>query len=104
MRLAHCYQSTGKIAECRTVLKNLKEATGSESVGMQVMEGGLLLMENKPKEATEIFEAIEKEHVGARVGLQLGKSYLLLKNWKKAEAAFRKELEHDPEMQVPGTD
>lgn len=96
MRLAHCYQSTGKIAECRTVLKNLKEATGSESVGMQVMEGGLLLMENKPKEATEIFEAIEKEHVGARVGLQLGKSYLLLKNWKKAEAAFRKELEHDP--------
>ena len=64
---------------------------------MKIMEGNLLLIENKPKMAMELFEQIEKELPNAaRVNMQLGRCYLALKKWKKAETAFLNELEYDP--------
>ncbi len=98
MRLAHAYQTTNKINECREVLLQVKAANnGKESAGMRLMEGNLLLVENKPKEAMELFEDIEKNapNIG-RVNMQLGRCYIALKRWKKAETAFKKELEYDP--------
>lgn len=98
MRLAHAYQSMNKVAETREVLSKIKNVNqGRESISMRVMEGNLLLIENKPKLAMELFEAIEQEMPNAsRVHMQLGRCYLALKRWQKAETAFLKELEHDP--------
>lgn len=98
MRLAHAYQTTNKVAECREVLMQVKATNnGKESAGMRLMEGNLLLVENKAKEAMELFEDIEKNapNIG-RVNMQLGRCYIALKRWKKAETAFKKELEYDP--------
>ena len=98
MRLAHAYQTINKVAECRDVLLQVKASNnGKESAGMRLMEGNLLLVENKPKEAMELFEDIEKNapNIG-RVNMQLGRCYIALKRWKKAETAFQKELEYDP--------
>jgi predicted Zn-dependent protease len=98
MRLAHAYQSINKVAETRDVLSKLKNVQhGRESISMRIMEGNLLLIENRPKDAMELFEQIEKDmpNVG-RVNMQLGRCYLALKKWKKAEVAFVKELEYDP--------
>ena len=98
MRLAHAYQSMNKVAETREVLGKIKNVNqGRESISMRVMEGNLLLIENKPKLAMELFEAIEQEMPNAsRVHMQLGRCYIALKRWQKAETAFLKELEHDP--------
>ncbi len=98
MRLAHVYQTTNKVKECRDVLAKVKEVNGGKSsVGMKVMEGNLLLIEGKPKEAMELFEEIEKSAPNmSRVNMQLGRCYVALKKWKKAETAFLKELEYDP--------
>ncbi len=98
MRLAHAYQSMNKVAETREVLSKIKNVNqGRESISMRVMEGNLLLIENKPKLAMELFEAIEQEMPNAsRVHMQLGRCYIALKRWQKAETAFLKELEHDP--------
>ena len=98
MRLASCYQTLNKVAECRDVLAKLKEANGGkETAGMKITEGRLLLIENKPKKALEIFEDIEKNSPGVtRLNMQLGRSYLMMKRWKKAEKAFEKEIEYDP--------
>lgn len=98
MRLAHAYQSMNKVQETRDVLSKIKDVNqGRESISMRVMEGNLLLIENKPKMAMELFEAIEQEMPNAaRVHMQLGRCYLALKRWQKAEQAFLKELEHDP--------
>ncbi|MBK8681351.1 MAG: alkaline phosphatase family protein [Bacteroidetes bacterium] len=96
MRLATCYQTLNMITECREVLSKIKAETGKDSLSMLVMEGNLLMIENKPKEALAIFEKIEKEAPASRINMQLGRSYMLLKRWAKAEKAFRKELEYDP--------
>lgn len=97
MRLASCYQSLNMVAECREVLAKVKSASGKDvAISLQLMEGSLLMIENKPKEALAIFEKIEKEFPHARINMSLGRSYLLLKRWAKAEKAFRKELEFDP--------
>ncbi|MBK9454154.1 MAG: tetratricopeptide repeat protein [Bacteroidetes bacterium] len=86
MRLAHAYQSINKVAETRDVLSKLKNVQhGRESISMRIMEGNLLLIENRPKDAMELFEQIEKDmpNVG-RVNMQLGRCYLALKKWKKS--------------------
>jgi predicted AlkP superfamily phosphohydrolase/phosphomutase/Tfp pilus assembly protein PilF len=98
MRLAHVYQTLNKVQECREVLAKMKDASGGkEFLGMRITEGNLLLIENKAKEAMELFEQIEKDAPQiARIHMQLGRCYLALKQWKKGEEAFKKELEYDP--------
>lgn len=88
MRLAHAYQSINKIQETRDVLSKIKTTSGKETISMKIMEGNLLLVENKPKEAMALFEKIEEEMPNiTRVNMQLGKCYLALK-MEKAEEAF----------------
>ena len=97
LRLAHCYQTTNQIDKCRTELTRLKEVTGKESISTKLMESSLLMMENKPMQAKEMLEAIEKEHPQARINMPLGRAYLQVKDWKKAQTAFEREIEHDHE-------
>ncbi|MBC8048159.1 MAG: alkaline phosphatase family protein [Fimbriimonadaceae bacterium] len=98
MRLAHCYQTQNKVAECREVLNKIKQANeGKDMTNIKVMEGTLLLIENKPEDAMKLFEDIEKNTAGsARLNMQLGKAYLQMKRWNKAVKSFTKELEYDP--------
>ncbi len=100
LRLAHCYQATNQIEKCRAELARLKEVTGKESVSTKLMESSLLMMENKPMKAKEMLEAIEKDHPQARIDMPLGRAYLQVKDWKKAQAAFEREVEHDHENAI----
>jgi predicted AlkP superfamily phosphohydrolase/phosphomutase/Tfp pilus assembly protein PilF len=100
LRLAHCYQATNQIEKCRAELARLKEVTGKESVSTKLMESSLLMMENKPMKAKEMLEAIEKDHPQARIDMPLGRAYLQVKDWKKAQAAFEREVKHDHENAI----
>lgn len=97
MRLAHVYQIMNKVKEAREVLDAIRKRLGRDTLSIMMMEGNLLLIENKPKEATLLFEKIEKEVPGTgHIHNQLGRCYLAMKQWKKAEDAYQKELAYDP--------
>lgn len=105
VRLVRCYQSLGKIKECREIFDKIKEGRKKDgedepkmTPGLHTMEGSLLLSENKPKLALEQFkkaEALAPEM--PKLNLQIGRGYAMIRQWKDAERAFQRELEIDPE-------
>lgn len=98
IRLARCYQSLGRIADCRKVVDRIKEGRKEINPGLHVLEGSLLLSENKPLKALEEFKLAEKEAPDMpRLHLQIGRGYTLLRQWPDAERAFRLELDLDPD-------
>lgn len=103
VRLARCYQSVGKVSECRRVVDALKEhriKAGKEkpTAGMHLLEGSLLLSENKPRKALAEFQAAEKLAPDTpKLSLQIGRGFAQLRQWDEAERAFQKEIQHDPE-------
>ena len=98
MRLARCYQTLGKIPECRNIVDQIKASREKVTPGLRVLEGSLLLSENKPKKALEEFEEASKEAPNmARLSLQIGRGYSMMRQWDQAEKAFSHELELDPE-------
>jgi tetratricopeptide (TPR) repeat protein len=98
MRLARCYQSAGNIPECRAVVEKIKAASEKQTAGLHILEGSLLLSENKPLKALEEFLAAEKMAPQMpKLNLQIGRGYSMLRKWEDAIRAFGKELELDPE-------
>jgi len=98
MRLARCYQSAGKISECRGVVETIKAASEKLTPGLRILEGSLLLSENKPKKALEEFLAAEEAAPQMpKLNLQIGRGYTMLRQWEDATRAFQKELALDPE-------
>ncbi len=98
MRLARCYQSVGRISESRSVVEKIKADREKITPGLRVLEGSLLLSENKPQKALEEFRLAETEAPDMpRLNLQIGRGYTMLRQWEDAIRAFRKELELDSE-------
>jgi predicted AlkP superfamily phosphohydrolase/phosphomutase/tetratricopeptide (TPR) repeat protein len=98
VRLARCYQSTGRIAQCREVVDRLREGKEKPTPGLHLLQGSLLLSENKPLKALEEFQAAEQLAPDmAKIHLQIGRGYVQLRRWEEAERAFTRELAIDPE-------
>lgn len=93
-RLAHAYQSVGKYKEARKTVNHIREIEDRESPSMDILEGNLLLAEQRYQKALELFQKAEKEG-GEQplLHLRIAHAYLQLNKLEDAERAIRKELE-----------
>lgn len=117
IRLASCYKSTGEYGPAREMvqrtkllfekeaekLRKEKEEKGQkvpdsamEFPTLDIIEGTILLEENKPKKALELFRKAKVSAPSApNLFLYLGRSFVLLKKWKEGEEAFRNAIKAD---------
>ncbi len=101
VRLAHAYQNTGKLKDARRVVNRIRSIFERESPQLDILEGTLLLGEERFKKALELFRKVERE-AGEQphLYLRIANAYLRL-NWlNDAEQAILKELKVNPE-EVP---
>ncbi|MFN8236985.1 MAG: alkaline phosphatase family protein [Chitinophagales bacterium] len=104
--LLECHLSLNNTARCREILDELKalrkeaseaNKTTTESFGLLMIEGNILINENKTKEAVVCFEradALSKNAAYSR--LSLGNAYLKSKRWDDAIRIFNDEIQYDP--------
>jgi predicted AlkP superfamily phosphohydrolase/phosphomutase/tetratricopeptide (TPR) repeat protein len=97
IRLAHCYNVLGETKKCREIMQRLEKESGKEYMATKLLESSLLIAEKKPEEAKALLENIEKDYPGARINMPVGRAYLQIKEWQKAEKVFRQEIEFDAE-------
>lgn len=99
VRLSRCYQNVGRIADCRKIIDQLVEDRKEKMTpGLHIMNGSLKLSENKPKLALEDFKQAEKMAPKMpKLNLQIGRGYMMLRQWEDAQRSFERELEIDPE-------
>lgn len=98
VRLAHAYQTTGKFKEARCMVDHIRAIQDRESPQLDILEGTILLAEQRFKKALHLFQKAEREG-GQRANLQLriANAYLQLNRLKDAERAALAELETNPE-------
>ncbi len=98
VRLAHAYQTTGKLKDARRLVNHIREIFNRESPQLDILEATLLLSEERYKKALELFKKVERE-AGEQENLHLriASAYLRLNRFDDAEAAVLKELKTNPE-------
>ncbi len=98
IHLAKCYQQTNQLKECREIVEAIKEQIIEDTPSLLLLEGTLLMTERKLRSAIKKFkEAEELEADFPKLHLQIGKHYVLLKQWKMAQNSFEKEIAIDKE-------
>ncbi len=96
--LANAYQFVGKFKKSRQVVNHIKELMDRESPQLDLLEGTLLLAEQRPLKALELFKKVEKEAGDQpQLRLKLANAYFQLNKFKEAEAILRLALEYDEE-------
>ena len=60
VRLAHAYQNTGQYKDARKVVNHIREIQDRESPQLDILEGTLLLAEQRYKMALDLFKKAEK--------------------------------------------
>ncbi|MGK0364247.1 MAG: putative AlkP superfamily phosphohydrolase/phosphomutase/tetratricopeptide (TPR) repeat protein [Saprospiraceae bacterium] len=98
VRLAHAYQSTGKLNDARRIVDHIRSIFNRESPQLDILEGTLLLGEERYKKALELFQKVERE-AGEQPNLHLriANAYLRLNRLDDAEKAVLKELKVNSE-------
>jgi tetratricopeptide (TPR) repeat protein len=96
LRLASCYQALNKKTELRKVVESLREKDQTHLPQLDLMEGTLLLAENKPRKALEFLNKAENfvSHL-PYLHIQLGIVYYKIHRWQDAERAYLKALAID---------
>ena len=83
----------GKLEEIEGNMKEIEDSTT-----LNLLEGNILLAENKPKLALECFKKAELSVADQpKLHIQIGRGYLQIRKWKQAEKSFKKALTLDPE-------
>lgn len=100
VRLAHAYQNTGQYKDARKVVNHIREIQDRESPQLDILEGTLLLAEQRYKLALNLFQKAEREG-GEQANLQLriANAYMQLNKLKAAENAIESALKSDPESE-----
>jgi predicted AlkP superfamily phosphohydrolase/phosphomutase/tetratricopeptide (TPR) repeat protein len=96
LKLAHCYQITRNIKGLREVIQDLRTKDLKEIPDLDFMEGTLLLFENKPRQALNMFRKAEQTiaHMPF-LHIQIGNVYNKIRRWNDAERAFKTALSID---------
>lgn len=96
-QLATCYQASGRLKEARKVIEEMREKEFFTDTILNVIEGSLLLGENRPTEAIKLFKQSESKvnPYHSRIKRQLAQGYMMLQRWEDAERALRQDLEMD---------
>lgn len=97
-RLAHAYQNTGQLKKARMMVNHIRETFDRENAQLDLLEGSLLLTEQRTKKALELFEKVERE-AGELPGvnMHLAQVYIQLNKNEKAKKVLLKEVELDAE-------
>lgn len=96
--LANAYLTVGKFKKARKVVNQIRELLDRESPQLDMLEGNLLLAENRPLKALALFQKIEKEAgEQPQLRLRLANAYLQLNKFGLAESALEAALTLDPE-------
>ncbi len=95
--LAVCYQSLGKLKDCRSIIETMREQELYNDMTLDVMEGSLLLGERRPLQAIKLFKKAEGkvDHFNSRLHLQIARGYMMLRRWEDAERALLQDLAID---------
>ncbi len=98
LRLTHAYQTIGKLKDARGIVDHIRSIIDRESPQLDILEGSLLLGEERNKKALELFKKVERE-AGKQptLHLRIAKAYLQLNRLEDAESAILKELEINSE-------
>jgi len=87
--LAQCYYETGRMEECRRVVRGVLDQ-GGDRPAARVLEGDLLLAEGRMEEGLASLLAVEQSDKPAQgIRYFVGRVYLNMKRWEDAERAFR---------------
>lgn len=96
--LANAYYFVGKFKKARQVVNHIKEVLDRESPQLDLLEGTLLLAEQRPLKALELFKKVENEAGDQpQLRLKLANAYFQLNKYKEAEVLLRQALEIDEE-------
>lgn len=97
-RLARCYYQLYENKKAMQVVLQTKTPDGKESAALKLIEGQLLLRQNKPKEAIALLKELQKKTAySTHLMQEIGNAFLQLKRWKMAEKIFLQVLEKDPD-------
>ncbi len=119
LKLSDCYAELNRNKEAREMIqlskenitkerealknsKNKRRKVNPENIPtdfkiLDLKEAKILIDENKPKEALEILTKLDVSVSKApNLHLHIGRCYILLKKWKKAEEHFKTSLNIDP--------
>jgi predicted Zn-dependent protease len=87
--LGQCYYETGRMDDCRRVVRAVLDK-GGDRPAARVIEANLLLAEGRLEEGLAGLLAAEQSEKPAQgIRFAIGQVYLRLKRWKDAERAFR---------------
>ncbi len=96
--LTNAYQFVGKFKKSRQVVNHIKKLMDRESPQLDLLEGTLLLAEQRPLKALELFKKVEKEAGDQpQLRLKLANAYFQLNKFKEAESILQLALDYDEE-------
>lgn len=96
--LANAYLTVGKFKKARKVVSEIREQLDRESPQLDMLEGNLLLAEERPLKALALFQKIEKEAGDQpQLRFRLANAYLQLNKLDLAETALEAAIKLDPE-------
>jgi tetratricopeptide (TPR) repeat protein len=97
-QLAKCYQTLGKLRECKKVTEEILKSQKKEYPQLDLLRGSLALAEGLYHQALEYFQKAEKaEPRLPTLHQQIGRVYFKLRRFDDAEGAYGKALEIDPD-------
>jgi predicted AlkP superfamily phosphohydrolase/phosphomutase/tetratricopeptide (TPR) repeat protein len=99
LKLVNCYNLLGRVADARGALDQLRASQNEQNANsLNYLDGILLLAEHKPRLALERLQSIEvQQHQGPHLLVQMGYTYIRLRQWENAERTFIHALSIDQE-------
>lgn len=96
--LANGYLFVGKFGQARRIVNHIREVMDRESAQVDLLEGTLLLAEERPARAIELFKKVEAEAgEQLQLRLKLANAYFQLHKYEKATSLLERVLEEDEE-------
>ena len=97
IRLSYVYQQVGRFKDARKIVDYIREHFDRDSPYIDILEGHLLLEEQRFQKALNLFKRAEQE-AGfiPRLNFYLANAYYRLNRFDEAESCVEKELKLDP--------
>lgn len=103
IKLVHCSIQLGLFEKARLVMDAIMELTLTDTPDLYILEGQVRIGERKYRSALKAFkqaEQLDQEQVNPNVYLQIGRSYIALKQWGDAERVLRQAIAIHPKLPI----
>ncbi|MBN8701445.1 MAG: alkaline phosphatase family protein [Bacteroidetes bacterium] len=96
LRFAACLEHTGNTSETREIIEHLRKDSKNKLPQLDLLEGSILLKENKPRKALECLKKAEGVSLHLpHFHIKIGQVYSKIKRWSDAQRAFEMALKID---------